>query len=73
MQSAATSTASVMMPIFNFIATRPATSLPKACETTRTAEGEICPMTCASASAQAATPWRAKSSDSMTSIFVTGP
>ena len=71
--SAATSTASVIIPDSSAIATRAATSLPNACEATSTTSAPFALATCDSASAAAATPCFAISSDSTIAIDEIGP
>ena len=71
--SAETSTASVIMPEPDLTAVRAATSLPNACDATRTAAGAWAAIICAKTSATAATPFAANASDSTTIIFAIGP
>ena len=62
-----------MIPDSSAIATRAATSLPNACDAIRTAAAPFAEATCASASADAATPLVAKASDSTIAIEAIGP
>ena len=65
--------ASVIIPESQSTATRPAISLPNACDAMSTAAGDFSFTRFASASADAATPWDVKSSDSITIISLIGP
>ena len=62
-----------MIPDSNAIETRAATSLPNACEATSTTSAPFAFATCARASAAAATPCFAISSDSTIAMEVIGP
>ena len=62
-----------MIPDSQSTETRPATSLPNACDAMSTADGDFSLIRFASASADAATPKVAKSSDSTTMISLMGP
>ena len=65
--------ASVIIPESQSTATRPAISLPNACDAMSTAAGDFSFTRFASASEDAATPWDVKSSDSITIISLIGP
>ena len=73
MISAATSTASVIIPDSVKTATRAATSFPKAWDAISSAAGDLPLTKLASASAIAGTPCFVKSADSTTKTFVIGP